>query len=197
MMSSHSRLVNAPISPVATGDTSIYLLWRKNIFDSAYMDTINVIFINDKYCCVMNDAQKAAFAYAAMFIGNDCDWDGGMNEQGSNLHCLVPGVLGLGYQCSETQLNFLRQWFRSDSAALASLEECPIIPYTATIQTTFDRLIMNCSGDTIHMNARCTGINMEYGDSWTWEQSQTFLVKADAIFLIEVKKSKAIHMSMK
>ena len=67
--------------------------------------------LNQDYIKTMTDPEKAALGYVATFVGNDCWWDGEANEEKSNLDCKIITTLGLGYQCSNEHLGFLRKWF--------------------------------------------------------------------------------------
>ena len=90
----------------------------------------------------MTDPEKAALGCIATFIGSECWWDGETNNDRTNLDCKIITALGLGYQCSDEHLLFLRKWFSTDKEVLSKLEtsNCPTTPYTATSQNTFDEI---------------------------------------------------------
>ena len=145
---------------------SAQFLWRKNVFDPESNDSVSTIFINEKYCKTISDPEKAAIAYVATFVGNDCMWDGDAKDDRSNLKCRILSALNLGYQCSDTHLNYLRKWFKNDTFALEQLVDCPTIPYTATIQSTFEDIDVRTTKNKIWISYIATGLNMRDGSSW-------------------------------
>lgn len=147
-------------------NSSARFLWRKTIFDPQTKDSVSEIFINEKYCKNLSDAEKAAIAYVTTFVGNDCMWDGDAKDDRSNLKCRILSSLNLGYQCSDTHLNYLRTWFKNDTFALEQLSNCPTIPYTATIQSTFENIDVRTTKNKIWISYTATGLNMRDGSSW-------------------------------
>ncbi|MBK6878684.1 MAG: hypothetical protein IPG99_20185 [Ignavibacteria bacterium] len=121
-------------------DKKVKILWREDYYNAELQDTMSMIVMNSSYCSTLPDPEKAAIAFVATFVGNDCWWDGQYTNDRSNLKCKVLTELNLGYQCSESHLGFLRHWFREDAKALERLEDCPTTPFTATEQETFDSI---------------------------------------------------------
>jgi len=170
-------------------EKTIKFLWRANKYDEAIKDSVSSISIDETFCKTITNPEKAALGYVATFIGNECCWDGESKEDRSNLKCKILSALNLGYQCSEQHLGFLRQWFKGDKQSLASLENCPTTPYTATIQDTFDEITLTVKGDRISIFFKANGVNMRTGDSWSWTETDHFQIKNDHIKLIEKVKS--------
>ena len=162
---------------------TVTFLWR----DSA------TIVINQDFCKTITDPEKAALGYVAIFIGNECWWDGDPSDKRNNLKCEILSALNLGYQCSDQHLGFLRQWFNQDSAALKQLEDCPTTPNTSTIQDTFDEISLTTKGNKIIISFKASGINLRELDSWTWTETDYFQVDKDHIQLIKKERSKAKH----
>lgn len=156
--------IDAPVLELKRN--SAKFLWRKNVFDSELNDSISTIFINEAYCKTISDPEKAAIAYIATFVGNDCMWDGDATDDRSNLKCRILSALNLGYQCSDTHLNYLRKWFKNDTIVLEQLNDCPTIPYTATIQSTFEDIDIRTTKNKIWISYTATGLNMRDGSSW-------------------------------
>jgi hypothetical protein len=138
----------------------------------------------------MPASAKVAIAYVATFIGSDCDWDGDAKDDMSNLKCSILSALDLGYQCSEKHLGFLRQWFRDDAKAMKTLQDCPIIPNTATIQNTFDKIRLTIKGNEILVRFQASGVNLREGRGWSWTETDYFKVEGNKIWLSKTIESK-------
>lgn len=185
---------NEPVNSEASSETqveetTVKFLWREMKYDSTLNDSFNSIFINQEYANTISDPEKAAIGYVATFIGNECWWDGDTKEDRSNLDCKVITALGLGYQCSEGHLGFLRNWFAADKAVLTELENCPTTPYTATVQDTFEEIVVKTKGDTIIVEYKATGMNLREGKNWEWSEKVHFQVNGDHLNLIKKDKS--------
>ena len=173
-------------------DKSVKFLWRELKYDETIKDSIDAICINEELCETLTDQERAALGYVATFIGNECDWDGDTKEDRSNLKCKILSALKLGYQCSDTHLGFLRQWFKNDKKSLKELENCSEIPSTATIQDSFDEINLKVKGNEITISFKATGVNVREEESWNWEETDYFIFGNDNIQLIKKDKSK-IH----
>ena len=150
------KLVDAEsteVEPIALNlpNTTIKFMWTDMKYDSTLNVSFSSIFLNVDYINTMTNQEKAAIGYVSTFIGNECWWDGEANDDRSNLDCKIITALGLGYQCSESHLGYLRKWFSTDKDVLSELKDssCPTTPYTATIQDTFDKIVINTKGDSI------------------------------------------------
>ncbi|PTB97108.1 hypothetical protein C9994_04375 [Marivirga lumbricoides] len=139
----------------------------------------------------MTNQEKAAIGYVSTFIGNECWWDGEANEDRSNLDCKIITALGLGYQCSEKHLGYLRKWFSGDKEVLSELQKsnCPTIPYTATSQNTFDKIVIDTKGDSISVYYEVDGTNVREQESWEWSETAYFIATTDNLKLIQKVKS--------
>ena len=70
-------------------DTSVDFLWRETVYDPVFKDSISSIFINESYCKVISEQEKAALGFVGTFIGNECYWDEGSKNDRSNLKCKI------------------------------------------------------------------------------------------------------------
>jgi len=172
------------ITKTSLTDKTITFLWRDHNSD---------IIINKAYCKTISAPEKAALGYVATFIGNECSWDGAYTENRSNLKCEILTALGLGYQCSEQHLGFLRTWFKDDAKALKELENCPTTPNTATIQDTFDEITLTTKGNKISVFFKANGVNVREESSWSWSQTDHFELNKNNIKLIKQEKSDITH----
>lgn len=169
------------------------VLWRENLFDEELNMEINSIVLNENYIKTISEPEKAALAYIATFIGNECSWEGKATDDRSNLKCKIPSALDLGYQCSERHLGFLRNWFRSEKGILKELENCPTTPDGATIQNTFDEINLEVRGNKILVSFKASGFNMREGKSWKWNEKLAFEFKNNQLFLVQKDKSEIKH----
>lgn len=180
---------------LSLADTTIYFMWRDLKYDSTLNNSFSSIFLNLEYINAMTNQEKAAIGYVSTFIGNECWWDGDANADRSNLDCKIITSLGLGYQCSETHLGFLRKWFSSDKDVLSELENsnCPTTPYTATIQDTFDKIVLTTKGDSISVYYEASAVNLREQESWEWSETVYFSVTTNNLRIINKDKSEVKH----
>jgi len=169
-------------------DTTIKAIWREWKYDPRIKDTSSIIILNEQYFKNISPPERAAIGYIATFVGSDCDWDGNPNADRSNLDCKVLKAMGLGYQCSETHLTFLRHWLRADSSLLKELDECPIIPLNAWEQNTFFDLHVRTNVDTICITYEADSANFKKKIFYHWTEDLTFKIAGDNIHLLSRQK---------
>ena len=176
---------------IASGRKPIQFLKRVDAYDESAQANVNGIVINHSYLHNITSPEKAALAFVSYDIGNECE--GGYDPEGSELvfWCRIVSALDLGHQCSDKQISFLRKWFAKDTVSLKKLESCPTMPNTATIQTTFDEILIrkNEAEKTITVSYKVTGINMRESKSWQWSQTDVFEYDSEHIVLVDSKKS--------
>lgn len=173
-------------------DAEIHFLWKEKRYDPSQDRSVNFLTINHDYIKEMPPAEKAAIAYLATSIGNECWWKGDRpNKDRSNLDCKIITALGLGYQCSEEHLGFLRQWFRHDDAALKQLEKskCHTCPYTATVQDSFDEIVLTVKNDSITVFFKASGINVRAEKTWHWSETNHFVIENNGLRLVKREMS--------
>lgn len=163
---------------------TIKFLWR---------DSSSSIVIDKEFCKTISDPEKAALAYVATFIGNECIWDEEYTNERNNLKCEIITALDLGYQCSDKHLGFLKSWFRNDPRILKEIENCPKTPYTATVQETFEEIVLTNKGNEIMVFFKASGVNLREAESWTWSETDYFQLNNNSIKLTNKDKSKIEH----
>lgn len=149
----------------AAQDIYIKILW---------LDKNNTIQLNENYIKKLTNQQRAALGYIATFIGNECDWDGDKKADESNLKCKLLSALNLGYQCSETHLSFLKEWFKEDKKALEDLQDCKKNESSAKIRDQFIELKMATNKNTIKIIYSAIGIDMVHARKWKWTEESTY-----------------------
>ncbi len=170
-------------------DKNINFLSRTKKYDATINDSINTMVINEAYCKTITDPEKAALAYVATFVGNECSWDGQATPERTNLKCKILSALDLGYQCSNTHLGFLKYWFSKDNTVLTELQNCPTTPDGATIQDSFEDINITTKGNNIDITYTVQAINIREGKSWTWTETDQFRFNTDHLQLIKKDKS--------
>ncbi|MCH5597473.1 hypothetical protein [Niabella ginsengisoli] len=174
-------------------------LWQENLYNEEYEEkyetNINVIVLNEDFIKTISEPEKAALAYVATFIGNECSWDGSANDDRSNLKCKILSALNLGYQCSNQHLGFLRQWFRNDKEVLKELENCPTTPDGATIQDTFDEINLEVKNNQITVFFKASGVNLREEKFWEWTEKLRFGFKENELTLVDKEVSPIKHSS--
>ena len=176
-------------------DANNNILWRENVYDESLETDVNTLIFNTTYIKNITEPERAALAYVATFIGNECDWDGKANSDRSNLNCKILTQLHLGYQCSDKHLFFLRKWFENDPQTLKTLETCMTMPYTATVQTTFDNItvITKAEEQRIQIKYQVTGVNMRENAVWNYRQTDTFQYHSGHLILIDSEKIELVN----
>lgn len=182
--------VNEPVTEASPAEKNVHFLWRENQYDAELKDTVNTIVMNDSAALSLTDAERAALGFVGTFVGNECWWDGDAKDDRSNLKCKILTALNLGYQCSEQHLGFLRKWFANDSKALEKLADCPTIPYTSTIQETFNDIKLTTKGDKITVWYAASGVNLREEQEWDWTEEITFQVNGNDLSILEQKSSR-------
>lgn len=171
-------------------------LWRENQFDKKLGSEVSTIFINEDFCKTISKPEKAALAFVATFIGSECDWDGEVKEDRSNLKCKILTALNLSYQCSENHLGFLKKSFVGDEKVLIKLREnCPTTPFTATVQETFEEIVLTTKNDTIAVWFKASGVNLREQRGWSWSETNYFKVSEQNLQLVKTDKSEVEESS--
>ena len=181
---------NEPYSSAASilQNKKVKILWRENHYNTELQDTMSMIVMDTSYCKTISDPEKAAIAFVATFVGNDCWWEGQYTNDRSNLKCKVLTELNLSYQCSESHLGFLRYWFREDTKALERLKDCPTTPFTATEQETFDSISITVEGQFIILSLSISGFNIREDQEWHRTEEITFRNAERKLFIEKEKK---------
>jgi len=170
-------------------DTTVLFLWRENKKDSTG-HVSSVLVVNETFCKSIPNPIKAAIAFTATFVGNECWWENNEpNEDRTNLKCKILTALNLGCQGSKTHLNFLRSWYINDKDCLEKLKSIPTTPYTSTIQDTFDEIKVAVKGDTIKVTFKATGINTRESSKWSWKETDIYVYSHNSIRLIKINKT--------
>ncbi|WP_297335027.1 hypothetical protein [Algoriphagus sp.] len=179
---------------IRSGNLLIQFLTREDRYDESVKAIVSKMVINQSYLQNISPPERVALGYIAFDIGNECEW--GYDSAGNRaLFCQIVTALNLDYQCSDTQLAFLRKWFSKDTMALDKLKSCPIIPNSATIQSTFDEILIQKdeSNNTITVQSIITEINFRESKSRSWSQTDLFEYGQDHIMLADSKKSDLVE----
>ncbi|MEZ4924491.1 MAG: hypothetical protein R2780_15085 [Crocinitomicaceae bacterium] len=123
----------------------------------------------------------------------ECDRDGKANDEWTNLKCKLTNKLGLGYQCSDQHLNFLKSWFKDEDSVLLKLEECPLVPYTATSQNAIKKLSLEVTNDTIIIQSDITGANLRELTFWSYSKIDSFKVHLRDLSIISESTSEVTY----
>lgn len=176
---------------IASSKGPFQFLKRKNAYDEAVKDTISTLVINHSYLHNITPPEKAALAFVAYDIGSECELGYDLEGNERVLWCRIVSALDLDHQCSQKQRSFLQKWFAKDTIALKKLESCPTIPNTATVQTTFDEILIqtDASKKTITVNYKVTGMNMRESQSWNYSQTDVFEYGSEHIMLVDSEKT--------
>ncbi len=146
-------------------NTYIKILW---------LDKNNTIQLNENCIKTLTNQQRAALGYIVTFIGNECYWDGDKKNDESNLKCKLLTALNLGYQCSETHLSFLKEWFKEDKKVIEDLQDCEKKESSAKIRDQLIELKMATNQNTIKIIYTAIGVDMIHSKNWKWTEESTY-----------------------
>ena len=137
------------------------------------------VVINSDFLENLKEEEKAVLALISTYAGGECIYEN--NE----LNCTLTSALGLGTQCSDKHLSFVKKWFLKDYEVYTSLNDCYSVPYTATNQTKFSEI--NISRDGINIIVYMNFHSVYSADliSYQWKQKETFELKDGFLYLIE------------
>lgn len=154
-------------SPIDHTSQDIYIkiLW---------LDKNDILQLNTNYIKTLTDQQRAALGYIATDVSNECYWDGNKKADESNLKCTFLSALNLGYQCSETHLNFLKKWFKEDTKVLERLQYCNKTESSAKVKDHFIEVKMITTKDTIKILYSAIGEDLEQQRVWRWQEESTY-----------------------
>jgi hypothetical protein len=170
---------NKVLSDKITPDHYIKILW---------LDEKRFIQLNEDYIKTLTDQQRAALGLTATVVGNECEWDGDKNADESNFKCKFIFALGLGYQCSDKHLSFLKKWFKNDKKSLEDLQHCSKNPSSSsTVQDRFISLKMSTSDGIIKIIYSAVGVDLDNQQQWKWTEEATYSFTKDQIKQINRK----------
>jgi hypothetical protein len=166
-------------------DTTIKAVWRDDVYDPDIKGNVNIIMLNDSYFTGISDPEKAVIGYLASTIGNECYAETGGKQ---NVKCKILSALNLGYQCSETNKSFLKNWFKDETAIINQIDNCkPTLP-TGSVEKTFDELKLTTKDDIIKVSLKGLILNIKENSVRRWSENYTFRLIDDKLTLVERTK---------
>ena len=115
------------------------VVWRENVYDPAFKEEISKLKVNQEFINKAPENVKAIIALYGYNYGNECEWDGKPTDKRDNLKCTVNAAVGVGYQCSDVQLELLQKYFPNEGNAKNT---CATTPNSATFQDILDEVII-------------------------------------------------------
>jgi hypothetical protein len=138
------------------------------------------LYFDQRQLDSLKDEEKAALGYVLSFVGNECQRD--YTHEENLVACSLALALGLGYQCRDQHLNFLKYWFRFDKESLEGLEFCYETPNTATLQTELSLLKMAQCGRWIIIDMKADGMFLREDEFWEVEERFIFEKRSKHLF---------------
>lgn len=162
------------------------VIWREDVYDPSLKGTVNVIKLDESYFSGITEPERAVLGYLASTIGNECYAETGKQ----NVKCKILTALNMGYQCSEENKTFLKNWFRDDASIVSQIENCkPTLP--STVEKTFDEVKISTADNTIKVELKGLKLNIKENSASKWGESLSFKVDGDKVTLLErTKKQK-------
>ncbi len=162
------------------------VIWREDVYDPSLKGTVNVIKLDESYFSGITEPERAVLGYLASTIGNECYAETG----NQNVKCKILTALNMGYQCSEENKTFLKNWFRDDASIVSQIENCkPTVP--STVEKTFDEVKISTADNTIKVELKGLKLNIKENSASKWSESMSFKIDGDKVTLLErTKKQK-------
>jgi hypothetical protein len=169
-------------------DTVIKILYvQKNKDSNINKGNCCPAVLNESYIKTMPGSERAALGLISTFIADDCEWEDYKTR--INLNCRITTLLGLGHQCSETQLGFLQHWFRNDPTTLKKLvqDSCAKTPPGANRQYSFSKIILTKRNNReLIITYNAIGLSLRRATSWEWQEVLTFKTGAnETLYLVK------------
>lgn len=139
-----------------------------------WLDKKGVLKLNEDYIKTLTDPQRAALGFVTTGVDHDCYWDSDKKADESNLKCKFLWALNLGYQCSETHLGFLKQWFKEDPEVLGRLQYCSKNETTPKNKEFFLWLKMATTDNNIKIIYSAVGIDNDTNSNWKWTEASSY-----------------------
>jgi hypothetical protein len=159
------------------------VVWREDVYDQSLKANVSVIMIDEAYFSSVTDPEKAVLGYLASTIGNECFEDGGKQ----NVKCKLLTALNMGYQCSDANKTFLKNWFRDDAAIMKQIDKCkPLI--AKTIEKTFDEVKISSADNIIKISLKGLKLNIKENSASKWSEQMTFKLDGDKLTLTDRTK---------
>ncbi len=155
------------------------ILWREG-------DERNIA-INEEYIKKASEQIKAILAYFSAKAGSECDWRGdGPNNEYNNLACVLTDALQLGDQCQKKHVGIIKKWFGKDIKENPNYW-CNNVPYTATIQTTYDWILLASRDDDVKVLYKRSWTNLRERESEDVLGEDIFKIHSDKVEIVDAK----------
>jgi hypothetical protein len=149
------------------------------------------LHINYSYLSSIPEREKAAIAFVALHDSRDCEWDGEVNKDMSNLSCKIIKALGLGYQCSQKHIALLQKWLGKDSLASEEIKYCPMTPNTSHSVEGIDKIFLTkINNDKFKIDYSSSGMNIRSMWYWSFNTTIIFQMNKDTLKIVSYKKYK-------
>jgi hypothetical protein len=147
------------------------------------------IYINTKYLQTISESEKAAIAFVTLHDSRDCEWDGEVNKDMSNLSCRITKALGLGYQCSAMHIALLQKWLGKDSSASEEIKYCPMTPNTAhQLHGIGKVLLTKLTPNKFKIDYSADGVNIRMMSYWSFDATIIFQIDNDILKIVSRKE---------
>ena len=163
------------------------VVWREERTESGFL--ISNLVLDHNYFENLPTQTRAAIGYISTFVGNECKPDiNGENVDIPLLSCTLLSALKLGKQCSEKHLGYLEKMFAGDSIVLERLSKCVAIPAGGTHQTTFNKIYVRDTEETIDIVFEAVFVNVRKDVSQEWVQFLKFKKSEETLQLTSNKR---------
>lgn len=165
-------------------DTSVKIAWREEVYDANLKQLVNSLVLNESYFSGISEPEKAALGYVASFIGNECRQDGG------NVQCKILSALGMGYQCSDGNKEFLKKWFSFEPSIIEEIESCRSKLFKSFTSSTFDKITVTTKEDVIKVKYSVINANIKDNKLEQWNEELSFSLSGENLKLVKHTKKK-------
>lgn len=149
-----------------------------------WLDNEGNYIVNEEYIKSAPEAIRAVLAYYSLKGGVSCWWDGDKpNKEWNNINCGLTKALGLGYQCSQKQLDFVNSQFKEQGNKF-TYKDCNSALETATISNRLPFLELEIIGDVISARYCHSFSNTRRNEYLTYWGKDTFRAYPNKIVIL-------------
>lgn len=155
-----SITAQAKLPSAKTDKKTDYLVWGKNYkiiwtedkYNKDFKTDVPFLVLDQNFIAKAPRYLIALLALPGYELGNECSWNGKYSDKRDNLKCTLNSALGVGYQCSDTQIKLLNKYFPDNNI---SQKGCSTQPEGSTIGTVLDQVyVMQKNQDTFEVTVK-------------------------------------------
>jgi len=165
---------------------NLFLFCIATVFISCQKESVNYrheILLNNKLDIELlknsRTPEKALILGYLFVYGNEC------SGNSDKIKCTMLDALNIENECNNSNIDFLKQWFKKEIIVLLKLQKCPVLPVKFAIQNKIKKLVVERVQDTISITIKVKGMNTSQEKYWDIEQTESFLIENNTFIKIK------------